>query len=73
MTRQTTFIPRSIVMNLLNENLARARCRDLLAASDAERLARRALAQRRADRLARLASRLAERASARSESLAVAG
>jgi hypothetical protein len=51
-------------MNLLNEQLARAQCRDVLAASRAERLARRALLQRRADRLARRASRLAQRASA---------
>lgn len=67
-------------MNLLNEQLALARCAQMAAAAEQERLARRALRQRRAERLARRAERLARRserlasrAAARSEVAPVAG
>ncbi|MFP5334469.1 MAG: hypothetical protein ACLGIV_04065 [Actinomycetes bacterium] len=59
-------------MNLLHEHLARARCRELLAASSAERLARQLRSQRRAARLARRAGRLAQRSGAWVEAPAVA-
>jgi len=58
---------RSLTMNLLYEDLARAQCREMLKASHEERLARRLQSQRRAVRLARRASRLAQRASAWAE------
>jgi hypothetical protein len=58
----THMIPRSTVMNLLNEQLARARCTEAHAAATEDRQARRALALRRATRLAQRADRLARRA-----------
>jgi hypothetical protein len=49
-------------MSLQNDQLARLACREMLHAAEQERLARRALRQRRAARLARRANGLARRA-----------